>query len=318
MGRLEIVRSFFLALGSTIFLFLCGVYVPLGGILLLPLISQPVLAFGLKYGKGKGTGLLLLAAALLLFFGAPELAMGYSLFAAMIALLFISFGRRWPIEWVVAGAAAAMLVVSFLVLWALFGSPSYLWEGIRAALRENLEIWLRVYDKIGISEEGIDLLRQRAPQIVELVLKILPALVYSAFSALILVNLLLLCRRFPERRSLFISSGDLREWRSPEPLIWCFLLSGFLIFLPGAETVVATVSLNIFLIIAVFYFFQGLAIIAYYFHHKNVPYFLRSMAYVVIVFEQFVTLFVVGLGLFDLWGDFRRLKKKDLNPSQVS
>lgn len=304
-------------MGSTVFLFLCGVYVPLGGILLLPLISQPVLAFGLKYGKGKGTGLLFLATALLFFFGGLELALGYSLFASMIILLFFSFGREWSIERVVAGAAGAMFVVSTLVLWILFGSLSHLWEGMRGSLQENLEIWLRVYDKIGISEEGIDLLRQRAPQIIEIVLKILPALLFSAFATLILVNVLLLCRRFPDRRSRFISKGDLREWRSPEHLIWCFILSGFLLFLPGTE-MLRTVALNLFLAIAVFYFFQGLAIIAYYFHHKHVPYFLRSMAYVVIIFEQFVTLFVVGLGLFDLWGDFRRLKKKDLNPSQVS
>jgi hypothetical protein len=28
--------------------------------------------------------------------------------------------------------------------------------------------------------------------------------------------------------------------------------------------------------------------------------------------------FVASLDLFDLWGDFRRLKKKNLTPSQVS
>ena len=81
---------------------------------------------------------------------------------------------------------------------------------------------------------------------------------------------------------------------------------------------IKAMALNLFLVIAVFYFFQGLAIVAYFFHHKNVPYFLRSLAYLLIVFEQVFTLLVVGLGLFDLWGDFRRLKKQDLNPGQVS
>jgi len=27
---------------------------------------------------------------------------------------------------------------------------------------------------------------------------------------------------------------------------------------------------------------------------------------------------VAGLGLFDLWGDFRRLEKKNLTPSQAA
>jgi uncharacterized protein YybS (DUF2232 family) len=69
---------------------------------------------------------------------------------------------------------------------------------------------------------------------------------------------------------------------------------------------------------ALFYFFHGLAIIAYFFHLKKVPMVLRSIGYILIVLEQLVTLFVVGLGLFDLWGDFRRLNKKDLNPDQVT
>ena len=91
----------------------------------------------------------------------------------------------------------------------------------------------------------------------------------------------------------------------------------FSLFFSAGE-VVKALALNVFLVTAVFYFLQGLAIVAYYFHRKNIPYFLRSLAYVLIVFEQLFTLFVVGLGLFDLWGDFRRLNKKDLNPSQVS
>jgi hypothetical protein len=37
-----------------------------------------------------------------------------------------------------------------------------------------------------------------------------------------------------------------------------------------------------------------------------------------IVFQQIFTVVVVGLGLFDLWVDFRRLKKRDLNPSRAS
>jgi hypothetical protein len=66
------------------------------------------------------------------------------------------------------------------------------------------------------------------------------------------------------------------------------------------------------------YFFQGLAIVAYYFHRMNVPLLLRGLGYGLIVFEQLCTILVVGLGLFDLWGDFRRLNHKDLNPTQAA
>jgi uncharacterized protein YybS (DUF2232 family) len=75
---------------------------------------------------------------------------------------------------------------------------------------------------------------------------------------------------------------------------------------------------NILLIAAVGYFVQGLAVVAYFFHKNNVPRFLRSATYILIIFQQMFTVLVAALGLFDLWGDFRRLKKKNLTPSQAS
>lgn len=317
MSRLDIIKSFFLSLASTVLLFLSGVAIPLAGILLIPLVPQPALAFGIKYGKGKGIGLLLLTTLLLFFLGSKELALGYSLLALMMVLLFFSLGRGWSIESVVVGTAAGMLSAVSAVLLYFFGSLSDIQRVIREALRENLDISLKVYEKIGFSGESIEILRERAPQIIEMMLQIMPALAFASFVTVILINLFFLYRRFPDHRSFLVSGGDLKEWKSPEPLVWCFILSGFSLFLPGWE-LLKTLALNLFLMMAVLYFFQGLAIVAYYFHHKNIPFFLRSLAYVLIVFEQVFTLFVVGLGLFDLWGDFRRLKKKDLNPSQAS
>ncbi|MBI3061877.1 MAG: DUF2232 domain-containing protein [Deltaproteobacteria bacterium] len=317
MRRLEFVKSFFLAAISTIVLFLSGVAIPMVGVLMIPLVPQPALAFGLRWGKGPALALVLLISLLLLSFGGKELALGYSLLALMVFLLLFSFGRGWSIEGVVVGTAGGMLAAAFAVLVYFFGSLSLMQGVLRAALRENLEISLKVYEKVGFSGESLELLRERAPQIIDLVLRIMPALAFVGFVTVILINLFFLYRRFPGHHASLVSTGDVREWKSPEPLVWCFILAGFSLFLPVGG-VLKALALNSFLGIAVFYFLQGLAIVAYYFHHKNVPYFLRSLAYILIVFEQLFTLFVVGLGLFDLWGDFRRLKKKDLNPSQAS
>lgn len=317
MSRPEVIKGFFLALAFTLLLFLSGTVIPLLGILLIPLVPQPPLVFGLKYGKGNAMRLLLLATLLLFLLGGKELALGYSLLALMIALLFLSFGRGWSIESVVAGTAAGMLAAVSAVLLYLFGPLSHLRQVIGEALEENLAVSLEAYEKFGFSPESIEIIRERAPQIIETFLQVMPALAFASFVTAILVNLFFLYRRFPDHRALFISTSDLREWRSPEYLIWYFILSGFFLFFPGWE-MVKTLTLNLFLVIAIFYFFQGLAIVAYYFHHKNVPFFLRSLAYVLIVLEQIFTLFVVALGLFDLWGDFRRLKNKDLNPGPAS
>lgn len=99
--------------------------------------------------------------------------------------------------------------------------------------------------------------------------------------------------------------------------MWGLIACGFVLMIPGLEGL-RVLGANVFLVIAAFYFAQGLSIIAYFFHKNNVPRFLRAVTYALIAFEQIFTVLVVGLGLLDLWGDFRRLKKNNLTPSQAS
>jgi uncharacterized protein YybS (DUF2232 family) len=155
------------------------------------------------------------------------------------------------------------------------------------------------------------------PQIIDTMLQLLPALVFMGLAFVVLVNVVLLLRRFPERRGEWLSLASLREWKGPEFLVWGLIACGFAMFIPGLESV-RVVSANVLVIIAACYFAQGLAVIAYFFHKNKVPRFLRGVTYVLIVFQQIFTLLVVGLGLFDLWGDFRRLGKDNLTPNQVA
>ena len=317
MNSPETAKSFVLALVATMFLFLSGMAIPLVGILLIPLVPQPPLAFGVRYGTRGVLWLLFSASALLFLLAGIEMALGYLFFALMVGLLLYSFGRGWSIEAVVVATASGILVTTFVVLLFLIGSLSRLRERAIHALSENLENSLIIYEKAGFSTETIELVRERSSQLIEIIIQIFPALAFIGIVGVILINLVFLSYRFPEYRSFFFSISDLREWKSPEPLIWCFLFSGFTLFLPD-HLGLKTLALNLLLMSALFYFFQGLAIVAYFFHHKKVPMVLRAVGYVLIALEQLATLFVVGLGLFDLWGDFRRLKKGKLDPTQVT
>ena len=103
----------------------------------------------------------------------------------------------------------------------------------------------------------------------------------------------------------------MREWKAPEQLVWALIACGFILFIPGLSSI-RNIAVNLLLVIGAFYFAQGLAVIGFFFAKNKVPRFLRGLTYVLIVFQQIFTLLVVGLGLFDLWGDFRRLRKDKL------
>jgi len=151
---------------------------------------------------------------------------------------------------------------------------------------------------------------------IDRIVQLLPALVFLSFAFMTLVNILYLLRRFPERRGEWFSLVSLREWKAPEQLVWALIACGFIPFIPGLGSI-RSLAFNLLLVIGAFYFAQGLAVIGFFFAKNKVPRFLRALTYVLIVFQQIFTLVVVGLGLFDLWGDFRRLRKDKLS-SQAS
>ncbi|HEU4341151.1 MAG TPA: DUF2232 domain-containing protein [Candidatus Binatia bacterium] len=317
MQRLAVTSKFFLALTATLLLFVSGVMVPPAGIILLPLVPQPVLAFGIRHGVALSAGLLFLATVLLLIFAGEELAFIYGIFALMAGLLLGLLGRHRSIEFLVAGVAAALFTAAGGLLLYLYGSWTAMMEDFRASLLQNLATAVRMQEKMGFSRDSLALLEERGPHMVEMMLQLLPSLLFISFGLTVLLNIVLLCRRFPERRFAWLSCHDLREWKGPEPMVWGLIACGFALFIPWLDAL-RLIAINILLVIAACYFAQGLAVVAYLFQKNNVPRFLRGITYTLIVFQQIFTLMVVGVGLFDLWGDFRRLGKNNLNASRAS
>ena len=317
MPRVEVISRFFLALASSVFLFISGVSLPPLGVIILPFVAQPVLVFGLKYGVGAGLGVICVALLLLVIFAGEELALIYAVFAVLVGLLFGLLGRIRAIEQLVLGVAIVLSTLTASLSLYFYGSWSTMFRDLHAALTQQLASAVQVQEKMGLSQESLEVIKSQTPHIVETMLQLLPALLFLSFAFIVLINILYLGRRFPERRAQWFSLRYLREWKGPEPLVWALIACGFALFLPGLAAV-RMIALNLLVIIGACYFAQGLAVIAFFFHKNNVPRFLRGLTYVLILFQQIFTLLVVGLGLFDLWGDFRRLRKNNLTPSQAS
>jgi uncharacterized protein YybS (DUF2232 family) len=317
MQRLEVISKFLLALTSSLFLFMSGLALPPLGMILFPFVIQPVLMFGLKYGVSGGLSVLALAVVLLALLALEELALIYGIFAVMGGLLLAALGRIRVIEYLVAGVAAASSLAAAGLMFYFYGSWSEMLRDLREVLTQQFAAAARMQEKMGLPQGGLEKLPEQMPQMIGLILDLLPALLFLSFAFIALLNVLYLGRRFPDERSRWFTLPSLREWKGPEPLVWGLIGSGFALFVPHLGWF-WTVALNLLLVISAFYFAQGLAVIAFFFHKNNVPRFLRGLTYVLIVFQQIFTLLVVGLGLFDLWGDFRRLRKNDLTPSQAA
>lgn len=317
MQRLEVITRFLLALALSVTLFMGGVSLPPVGGLLLPFVAQPVILFGFKYGIGHGVGVIVMALFVLGLLGGEELGLLYAIFAILAAVLFLVIGRIRAVEYMVAAAASAMFVWALGVAHYFFGSWGALVGDFRAGLTQQFAAATKMQEQLGFSKDSLELVKEKMPQLIDMTLQILPGLLFVSFALIALINIASLRRRFPERRADWFAVDSFRDWKGPEALVWGLIACGFSLFFP-VPALARLVAMNLLLLIGAVYFAQGLAVIAFFFHKNNVPRFLRGLTYILIVYQQIFTLMVMGLGLFDLWGDFRHRGKDNLTPSQAS
>jgi uncharacterized protein YybS (DUF2232 family) len=65
----------------------------------------------------------------------------------------------------------------------------------------------------------------------------------------------------------------------------------------------------------VVYFLQGLAILIHFLESRNVPVFFWTLIFFVIVLQPLLIGVAVGLGIFDIWIDLRKIRTK---PAEIS
>ncbi len=103
------------------------------------------------------------------------------------------------------------------------------------------------------------------------------------------------------------------SWVLQENFIWAFIASaGIVWFVP--EGSLFGIGINGLIICLAVYVLQGLAIAFHFLESKSVPNFLWVLL-VAFVFSQPILIgLLVGLGVFDLWADFRKLKVVEAPP----
>ena len=215
-------------------------------------------------------------------------------------LLAVGIRRFWSFERTVLGGVAAWSAGIACLLLLAYGDVGAAATAVREQVSHSVDLALSTYGSLGVPENTLALLQAERDPVIAGFMAILPALVVLTGMAVVLVNLLLLQAWTDLGRHV-----NLRLWRTPDALIWVLIVAGFAMFLPAQA--IALPARNLFLVILACYFCQGLAIVSYYLDRFRLPRGIRIAGYVLIVVQHLVTAMVLALGVFDLWGNFRRL-----------
>jgi len=98
-----------------------------------------------------------------------------------------------------------------------------------------------------------------------------------------------------------ITRKDLSKWVIPHHLIWLLLAS--YLFSQLSLQPISAISKNVFSVMMLLYFLQGIAIAVFYFNHRKYTKVQRNFASVILFIFPLLT---TGIGFADLWVNFRK------------
>jgi len=301
--RADLLRAWL----STSAIFLSGLLLPIGGPVLMLLTPQPGLRFGRRSTIGPLALLVALVAATAGIAGGREAAVAYLASFGLLTLALPGVLRRgWSIE-VSVGLVTAIVTGAVVAAALAAASPAELLAALYGVLEQVREDALAIYGRAGLAPDVIHELRDGSLKIVDTVARLAPALVMTTIAAAVLLNLVLL--RWRQRVLGEVPAfGDLTRWKCPPELVWALIASGYGLFLPAGP--LQTLALNVFAVVAVVYFFQGLAIAQFYLRWWQSPIWVSGLIYLFIAVEWLLATGVALVGVFDQWADFRRLKPR--------
>ncbi len=309
--RKEVLKDIATGIAITSILFAASIKSPILGFFCTFLVPLPTFFYRSKFGRKIGIavpGFTIIAMIIILggftfdvFFFIELLLIGFVL--SELIELKLSIEKTF--------IYACIVVLSSSILVVLFYSNI---TGIQVGslvstyIVKNLELTLELYKNMGMPEENIHMISSSMESFQYVLIRIFPALVIASTLFIIWTSLMLAKPLLKTKNLFYPDFGQLNLWKTPEYLVWIAIACGILLLIP--DRAVRLMGINGIIILMTIYFFQGMAIVSFYFAKKQFPRLLRFFLYSLIAIWQVILLIVVILGFFDIWFNFRKLEIK--------
>ena len=289
-------------------IFTASTYLPIIGFFFSLFIPLPILFYRSKLGRTTGIIVYILSIIIMIVM-TGSISLDIFFFAELLLLGFVLselFEMRLSIEKTISYACASVLITGIVILFFYSNlSNTGIYTLASEYISRNLELTMAMYESLGVPEESIHVISNSMEKIHYVLIRIIPAMLISLTLFVSWTSLLIAKPLFEAKNIFFPDFDSLKLWKAPEFMVWLFIGCGVMLILP--ENSFKILGLNGLIILLTIYFFQGIAIVSFYFEKKNVPRIFRIFLYSVLALQQLVLLSVIGLGFFDMWLNFRRL-----------
>ena len=295
---------------TTSLIFAASILIPLFGFFCSLFIPLPTLYYRIKLGRTTGVIIPILGFIIMVVV-LGSFTIDAVFFAGLLLVGFI-LGElmefRFPIDKTVLYACGAVLMGAIAGLF-IFSSVSgqKLYAILSQYVAQNLELSLALYQSLGMSDENLRLIQGSLDKIQYVLVRIIPALTIASTLLVIWINILVSKALLKGKYRLHPDYEKLNRWQAPDFLVWAVIGCGLLMLFPASAA--KLLGINILLIAMTIYFFQGMGIVSFFFEKKKVPRIFKILLYTLIALQQLALIAVIGIGLFDMWFNFRKLEK---------
>ncbi|MBI3794231.1 MAG: DUF2232 domain-containing protein [Nitrospinae bacterium] len=292
-------------------LFLSLFYVPVLGGLLNPFSPLPIIYAFFRFGQTAAVAGTFFSALVVALVTDPRLAVFYFLSYGAMALVMSKYiSRRAGLNKVVMTATLVSLTGTALFFaFAVGGQFGGLFNELTKAAQLMLAEVVNTYKKAGIQEEQLAYLVNNTPAIAKWIVNIIPGLTITCYLMFGIVNYASF--KAVRARWPFLQDGEdtenLASWYPPDSMVYLFIAGLAMTLYPGETSRIFGV--NLLLVTSLVYSVAGIYIVQYLFEKIRFPKFLRVIVYLLILLQPFVALAVAIAGLFDLWFDFRKVRR---------
>jgi len=273
----------------------------------------PAAFLGMRYGARTGiTVAVLTALAVMLSSGAVPMMLYMLQFGVPGALLpwLLLRGRAWDKAVVITVGVMLLASLGGLTVMSLAegNSPFTVVGGLIDREIEQTTLMMReVFVQTDLPADQMAAMTRSFEQMIDFMRQVYPAAVVTVSGVLVLCLILLLS--MAARGRYVIPGQAFQYWKAPDSLIWLLIPAGFAVaFIDG---IVERLALNMLVILLPVYFLQGLAIIDCFFRRKAFSPLFRGVGYLLVTLVNPLPMVVAGLGIFDLWADFRKPRQTE-------
>ncbi len=281
---------------------------PLIGIFAWMVLPLPVLFYRLKKGRNSSAVIMAATMAMLVVF-TRNFAFNTLYFGSLLMTGFFlgeCIEKHLGIEKIILYTCFAVLgtCTAVLLIYSLTSA-----QGIEHLVSNYVsryhELSSQLFSESAQLYPEMNVDKQMFEKANSLFLLIFPGIFINSYLTMVWLNIILIKKLLLKKGIIVKSIENLNQWKAPDSMIFGVIALSVLIFLP--IYILKIIAINILIILMFVYFFQGIAVVSFFFQKKRAPFALRFFIYSLIAIQPLFMFLVIGFGLFDTWINFRKL-----------